>query len=636
MIWEIGQQVGVRPASIHDLYMARGRGETGGYTVPAINVRGVAYDTARAIFRTAIRTKAGAFLLEIARSEIAYTDQRPAEYVTVMLAAALREGFRGPVFVQGDHFQVNAKKYEADPEGEVAAVKQLAREAIEAGFFNIDIDTSTLVDLSHEQLDEQQRLNYEVGADLTRFVRELEPEGVTISIGGEIGEVGTENSTVPELRAYMDGYNRTLEKLAPGTAGLSKISVQSGTSHGGVVLADGSIAEVALDLKTLEDLSRVARDEYGLAGAVQHGASTLPDARVQQLPAHRDGRDPSRDELPEHALRSSARGDAGRDLRVAARQRRRGAEGRRTPTSSSSTRRGRRRSARSSARSGTCPRRHATRSVAPTTRSSGSSSTSWPSAGPRTRWRRSSRRRRSGVRCRSPIGRPWRPRPTIRTPGNRARVSAGTTQQPPPAGDSASAVDARRWLDRLYELARPAGHELRNSLNGVAVNLEVVRSRAARPGGTTESVVRFAEAAVEQLDTLTHLTEILLRLMRPAAEPAAVGAMTEQVGALLAAVARSEGGSVSVGTGGDGAPGTTSLPAERARAVVAALLLAAFDRGAALSCDVASGPPVELRLRREPALDAPPDDLRALADACDVELQHGSDAWTARFPTSTD
>ena len=284
VIWEAGQQVGVRAASIHDLYVARGRGEVGGFTVPAINVRGVAYDTGRAIFRTAMRLDAGAFLLEIARSEIAYTDQRPAEYVTVMIAAALREGYRGPVFVQGDHFQVNAKKYAADAATEIDAVRQLAREAIAAGFYNIDVDTSTLVDLSHDTLDAQQRLNYEVGVELTRYVRSLEPEGVTISIGGEIGEVGTENSTVPELRAYMDGYNRRLQELAPGMAGLSKISVQSGTSHGGVVLADGSIADVALDFDTLRDLSRVARDEYGMAGAVQHGASTLPDGAFNNFP----------------------------------------------------------------------------------------------------------------------------------------------------------------------------------------------------------------------------------------------------------------------------------------------------------------------------------------------------------------
>src|SRR5450759_810206 len=283
LIWELGQAAGVRAASIHQLYLARGRGEIHGFTVPAINVRGMAYDTARSIFRTAIKVKAGAFLLEIARSEIAYTDQRPAEYVAVMLAAALREGFRGPVFIQGDHFQVNAKKFATDPAAEVGDVKQLAREAIAAGFFNIDIDTSTLVDLKHETLDAQQRLNYDIGVDISTHLRSLEPRGVTISLGGEIGEVGTSNSTVSELRAFMDGYNRTLAAKAPGAVGLSKISVQSGTSHGGIVLADGSIKDVKLDLNTLEELGKVARAEYGLAGAVQHGAGQ-PILRARHLP----------------------------------------------------------------------------------------------------------------------------------------------------------------------------------------------------------------------------------------------------------------------------------------------------------------------------------------------------------------
>ena len=284
LIWEIGQTVGVVPSSIHDLYMARGRGETGGYTVPAINVRGMSYDTARSIFRTAAKLNAGAFLLEIARSEIAYTDQRPSEYVAVMMAAALREGWRGPLFIQGDHFQVNAKKFAADPVPEVNAVKALAREAIAAGFYNIDIDTSTLVDLSKPNLDEQQRTNYEQAADIAAFVRAEQPEGIDISLGGEIGEVGTENSTVEELRAYMEGFNRTLERVAPGAEGLSKISVQSGTTHGGVVLPDGSIADVQIDFGTLERLSELARNEYGLSGAVQHGASTLPDSAFHNFP----------------------------------------------------------------------------------------------------------------------------------------------------------------------------------------------------------------------------------------------------------------------------------------------------------------------------------------------------------------
>jgi fructose/tagatose bisphosphate aldolase len=264
--------------------MARGRGEVKGFTVPAINVRASSYETARSIFRTAKKLDAGAFILEIARSEIAYTEQRPSEYVAVMLAAALREGYRGPVFIQGDHFQLNAKKFLADPQPEVDAVKQLALEAISAGFYNVDVDTSTLVDLSKATLEEQQQVNVEQAVEICRYVRSLEPEGVTISLGGEIGEVGTENSTPEELRAFMSGFNARLERLEPGMQGLSKISVQSGTSHGGVVLADGSIADVALDIPTLQKLGQIARDEYGLSGAVQHGASTLPDGAFNSFP----------------------------------------------------------------------------------------------------------------------------------------------------------------------------------------------------------------------------------------------------------------------------------------------------------------------------------------------------------------
>ena len=283
LIWELGQVTGCRPASINDLYLARGRGECGGFTVPAINVRMMAYDTARAIFRAARSGKAGAIILEIARSEIAYTEQRPAEYVSVMVAAALREGYALPLFIQGDHCQVNQKKYQADPDGEVGEVKKLIAEEVGAGFYNIDVDTSTLVDLSKSSLSEQQRLNYERAAEITAFIRRQEPQGITVSVGAEIGEVGMKNSTVEELHAFMQGYNKTLAVLG-GPVGISKISVQTGTSHGGVVLADGSIADVKLDLQALAALSEVAREEYGLAGAVQHGASTLPATAFGNFP----------------------------------------------------------------------------------------------------------------------------------------------------------------------------------------------------------------------------------------------------------------------------------------------------------------------------------------------------------------
>jgi fructose/tagatose bisphosphate aldolase len=266
---------GIVPASIQGLYDAAGKGQYKNTTVPAINVRGMNYDMSRAIFRAAKKLNVGAFVFEIARSEAGYTDQRPQEFTTSILAAAMREGFTGPVFLQADHTQVNAAKFKADPEKELNGIKDYIKEAISAGYLNIDIDASTIVDLDKPTLEKQQEDNCKVTALLTEFIRSVEPKGVTISVGGEIGEVGGKNSTAEDLRVFMGGYK---SRLRPGLRGISKISVQTGTTHGGVVLPDGSIARVELDFKTLELLSNMARKEYGMAGAVQHGASTLPQS----------------------------------------------------------------------------------------------------------------------------------------------------------------------------------------------------------------------------------------------------------------------------------------------------------------------------------------------------------------------
>ena len=285
LIRRAGAALGIISASIQPLYKAMGQEEVKGFTVPAINIRGLSYDVAQAVFRAAIKGQVGPFIFEIARSEIDYTRQRPLEYICAVTAAAIKTGYRGPIFLQGDHFQINAKKFAADPAKETQAVKNLIWEAIEAGFYNIDIDTSTLVDLTKASIKEQQTTNFSLAAELTTMIRDLEPEGITISVGGEIGEVGGKNSTVEELQAFMEGYLAELKKSGEELSGISKISVQTGTSHGGVPLADGSIAKVKIDFAVLEKLSALARYQYGLAGAVQHGASTLPDEAFDRFPA---------------------------------------------------------------------------------------------------------------------------------------------------------------------------------------------------------------------------------------------------------------------------------------------------------------------------------------------------------------
>lgn len=282
-IRSLAESKGIIPSSIHNLYMAIGSGKINPtFTVPAINIRALTYDTARVIFRLMSTQKVGTAIFEIARSEIQYTDQRPDEYAVAVLAAAIKEGYSGPVFIQADHVQFSKSEFSKNPDEELGNIKTLVKEAIDAGFYNVDIDASTLVDLSKPTQDEQQKTNYEVTAELTEHIRSLEPKGMTISIGGEIGHIGGKNSTVEEFDAFMKGYL----KLIGDKKGISKVSVQTGTTHGGIPMKDGTMAKVKLDFNVLKQISAAARRKYHIGGAVQHGASTLPNELFGEFSKH--------------------------------------------------------------------------------------------------------------------------------------------------------------------------------------------------------------------------------------------------------------------------------------------------------------------------------------------------------------
>ncbi|HXX92329.1 MAG TPA: class II fructose-bisphosphate aldolase [Planctomycetota bacterium] len=268
----------MRSASIQPLYDAIATGRLRGFTVPAFNLRGLVEVAARAVFRAARKLEAGAFIFEISRGEMSYTGLRPRDFADSVGRAARGEGWTDPVFLQGDHFQFDPRGYAADPAAETEAVKALTREAVAAGFLNIDIDPSTLVVLDRPTLREQQRTNFERSAELTGFIRTLQPPGVDISVGGEIGEVGKSNSTVEEFEAFFEGY-RELWKGKP----ISKMSVQAGTEHGGTVLPDGTRARVAVDFEVHRRISEACR-RRGLGGTVQHGASTLPEELFPEFP----------------------------------------------------------------------------------------------------------------------------------------------------------------------------------------------------------------------------------------------------------------------------------------------------------------------------------------------------------------
>lgn len=287
-IWAIREAAlaaGIVPASVQEIYLARAAGKWEGRTVPAMNLRGWTYRTCRAVFRAAKATDAKLFIFEQAVGEWQYAQQPPAEYTAGVLAAALREGHEGPVFLQADHDQIDAKAYARDPQGERKRLEVIMREQVAAGYYSIDIDASTVVDLSLSAVREQQRLNAEITAHFTEFVRGIEPDGVTISLGAEIGEVGHENTTPEELREFMAVYREEIAKRGRALAPVSKISINSGTYHGGKMQPDGTLAPVNVDYALLREISDICRTSFAMGGAVQHGASTLPGAQLAKFPA---------------------------------------------------------------------------------------------------------------------------------------------------------------------------------------------------------------------------------------------------------------------------------------------------------------------------------------------------------------
>ena len=287
VIWSASQALGCGSASIHELYLARGRGEFDAtrFTVPAINVRASTYLTARQAFAAALERDAGAVIFEIAKSRDGVHRPAPGR-VHRRRSWPLPSGRAGdgPVFLQGDHFQFNATKWRDDPDAEMAGPEGPDPRG----------DRRRLPEHRHRQqhagrpvaadVAAQQAVNAANTVELTLLIRDLQPDGVTISVGGEIGEVGKANSTEEELRAYLDGYFGSC--TAPACRASARSASRPGPAMAACALPDGIVAEVSIDFDTLRRLSTVAREEYGLAGAVQHGASTLPDEAFHHFPAN--------------------------------------------------------------------------------------------------------------------------------------------------------------------------------------------------------------------------------------------------------------------------------------------------------------------------------------------------------------
>lgn len=172
-------------------------------------------------------------------------------------------------------------------------------------------------------------------------------------------------------------------------------------------------------------------------------------------------------------------------------------------------------------------------------------------------------------------------------PGRRAEVS------------SDESVDAL-WLETLQRIVARAAHEVKGALNGVSVNLEVVRSRAEKADARASAVSRFATVATEQLGGVISMTDSLLALARPMHEPVDVALLVRWLGALLVPAAKAAGGELQIVHSVDQA--TVAASANVVRVVIGSALLAAVEGRGQAHCQVLGGesPGVRVESSGEP------------------------------------
>jgi signal transduction histidine kinase len=190
----------------------------------------------------------------------------------------------------------------------------------------------------------------------------------------------------------------------------------------------------------------------------------------------------------------------------------------------------------------------------------------------------------------------------------------------------------RLWLAALQRLAAGVGHEMRNALNGVAVNLEVVRSRATRDGMPATSLAQYASTASDQLESVITIAEALVALNRAPQRPVVAGRVADQLLALIRPQLVAVGGSARLVVEGEG---RSDVSAEAARLVLAGALeagaTAAAEHRSELLCIVrpADGVQVEVTAGRTPL--SLGDEIRHIAIENGIDVRAGA-GITLTFP----
>ena len=244
--------------------------------IPVLQIPHLSYDIARAVFQAIQKHHIGAVIFELEESQMELDRQSPGEFSVTIFAAAIREKYQGPIFIQGHHIQSNTESFQIAPDKEIQKLKTLIVEAIDAGIYNLWINGLSLSHSTQTHHGKNQNPSALLLAFLTDIIRYHEPKNLGIAIGGIIKGSGDLKTVEKDMESFLDDYRKDLQKIREDNNGICKISFQP---YEPFPLENASINPTPIweneKTKNLADLYLLLINQYGLNGRIPQNSSSL-------------------------------------------------------------------------------------------------------------------------------------------------------------------------------------------------------------------------------------------------------------------------------------------------------------------------------------------------------------------------
>lgn len=274
---------GIHCTSLAGLYAALARGLAPPVTVPLLRACVLPYDVARAVLRAARDHASEALAFAFGPEDASDTGLSVLDYASCVLAAALRERHGGPIFLRFGPLRVRSAAFALDAGAELSRLETLASDAVEAGFLNVHVDGSRLVDPGASTPLDKVALAAAVSGRLGAHVRGVRPRGGDVCLVSGIGDPGGREAVVDAARAFLDAFEVALHTRAGRVPGLSALSLRHSTEGPYELPVDP-------DLDLLREAGEVVSHDYRIGGTSigdvtpleQGRLSTLPPARVRE------------------------------------------------------------------------------------------------------------------------------------------------------------------------------------------------------------------------------------------------------------------------------------------------------------------------------------------------------------------